>query len=68
MIASKTHLWVIGTDAGLTLVEGGDWKGYLHSGCSTIADPTGKAVAIGKIRETDLVIYDIPAEDKSELY
>lgn len=61
-IAGTTELWVIGTDAGLSLVTGGLWKGHLHSGGSTIADPTGKAVAIGKVRETDLVIFDIPPE------
>jgi len=61
-VATKTKLWVIGTNTGLSLVAGGEWKGYLHSGCSTIADPTGKAVAIGKLKETDLLIYDIPSE------
>ena len=58
--AADTRLWVIGTDAVLSPVAGGAWKGYLHSGCSTIADPAGKAVAIGKFKETDLIIYDIP--------
>ncbi len=62
-VAGKTKLWVIGTDTGLSWVAGGKWKGYLHSGCSTIADPSGKAVAIGKFKETDLVIYDIPGEN-----
>jgi len=61
-VAGKTKLWVIGTNTGLSLVAGGKWKDYLHSGCSTIADPAGKAVAIGKLKETDLVIYDIPSE------
>ncbi len=60
-VAEKTKLWVIGTDAAHSPVAGGDWKGYLHSGCSTIADPTGKAVAMGKFRESDLIIYDIPS-------
>jgi len=60
-VAKKTKLWVIGTDAAHSPVNGGDWKGYLHSGCSTIADPRGKAVAMGKFRESDLIIYDIPA-------
>jgi N-carbamoylputrescine amidase len=59
-VAAKTNLWVVGTNSCLSLITGGEWKGYLHSGASTIADPEGKAVAIGKIKETDLVIYNIP--------
>ena len=61
-IAEKTNLWVVGTNTGLSLVAGGKWKGYLHSGCSTIANPKGKAVAIGRFKENDLIIYDIPPE------
>jgi predicted amidohydrolase len=61
-VAKKTKLWVIGTDSALSPVAGGEWKGQVHSGCSTIANPSGKAVALGKIREPDLVIYTIPSE------
>ena len=61
-VAAKTKLWVVGTNTGLSLVAGGEWKGYLHSGCSTIADSHGKVVAIGKLKEPDLVIYNIPSE------
>ncbi|MCC6487221.1 MAG: carbon-nitrogen hydrolase family protein [Candidatus Hydrogenedentes bacterium] len=59
-VASKTKLWVVGTNTALSEVAGGDWKGYLHSGASTIADPAGKAKVIGRFLEPDLVIYDIP--------
>ena len=60
-VAKQTKLWVIGTNTGLSEVAGGKWKGYRHSGGSTIADPAGKAVAIGRFIETDLVIFDIPS-------
>jgi predicted amidohydrolase len=62
-LASKTNLWVVGTNTCVSRITGGEWEGYLHSGCSTIADSKGKVVAIGKFNETDLVIYDIPSED-----
>lgn len=62
-VAKETNLWVIGTDAGLSMVAGGDWKGYPHSGFSTIADPDGKAVAIGKLKVADIVICVIPPEN-----
>ena len=61
-VAEKTKLWVIGTNTALSLIAGGEWKGYLHSGCSIIADSKGKVVAIGKLKEPDLVIYNIPLE------
>jgi predicted amidohydrolase len=61
-VAAKTKLWVIGTNTCISLIAEGEWKGYLHSGCSTIANPDGKAVAIGKLKVPDLVIYDIPSE------
>ena len=58
-VAEKTKLWVVGTNTGLSEVAGGAWKGYKHSGCSTVADPAGKAVAIGRFMEPDLVTCDI---------
>lgn len=58
-VAKGTGMWVVGADAVLGTITGGIWKGKLHSGCSTISDPTGKAVAVGKFKETDLVVYDI---------
>jgi predicted amidohydrolase len=61
-VAAKTGLWVIGTDAVLGTVQGGQWKGRLHSGCSMIARPDGTAAIVAKFREPDLVIFDIPAE------
>ena len=61
-IASHTKMWVIGADAVLGTIKGGAWKGQLHSGCSTIADPGGRPVAVGKFKEPDLIFYDIPAE------
>jgi predicted amidohydrolase len=62
-VAQGAGLWVIGTDTALSRVAGGAWAGYLHSGCSMIASPAGKAVALGKFKEPDLVICDIPAEE-----
>ena len=61
-VAAKTGLWVIGTDAVLGTVQGGQWKGRLHSGCSMIARPDGTAAVVAKFREPDLVVFDIPAE------
>lgn len=61
-VAGHTKLWVVGTDAVLGTVEGGAWKGWLHSGCSVVARPDGTAIAVGKFKEPDLVVYDIPAE------
>jgi len=61
-VAAKTGLWVIGTDAVLGTVQGGEWKGRLHSGCSMIARPDGSAAIVAKFREPDLVVFDIPAE------
>ncbi len=61
-LAAKTKLWVVGTNSCLSLITGGEWEGYQHSGCSTIADSEGKVVAIGKFKEPDLVIYNIPSE------
>lgn len=65
-IAKQTKLWVAGTNTALSEVAGGQWKGYRHSGCSTIADPTGKPVAIGSFLETDLVIHTIPSAPTAE--
>lgn len=62
-LATRTKIWVVGTNSCLSLVTGGEWEGYLHSGCSTIADPEGKVVAIGKFKEPDLIIYHIPSEE-----
>ena len=61
-VAAKSGLWVIGTDAVLGTVQGGQWKGQLHSGCSMIARPDGTAAVVAKFREPDLVVFDIPAE------
>jgi predicted amidohydrolase len=61
-VAAKTGLWVIGTDAVLGTVQGVQWKGRLHSGCSMIARPDGTAAIVAKFREPDLVVFDIPAE------
>jgi len=61
-VAKSAHLWVAAANTALSLVTGGAWKDYEHSGCSTVADSTGKAVAVGKFIQPDFVIYDIPAE------
>jgi len=62
-VAASTGLWVVGTDAVLGRIKGGEWKGYLHSGCSMIARPDGSAAAVAKFKQPDLIIYDIPAEN-----
>jgi predicted amidohydrolase len=61
-VAAKTGLWVIGTDAVLGTIQGGQWKGRIHSGCSMVARPDGTAAVVAKFREPDLVVFDIPAE------
>ena len=61
-VAARTGLWVVGTDAVLGTVQGGQWKGRLHSGCSLVARPDGTAAIVAKFREPDLVVFDIPAE------
>lgn len=61
-VARKTGLWVIATDTALGTVQGGAWKGWLHSGCSMVARPDGTAATVGKFREPDLVVCVIPAE------
>lgn len=58
-IAKQTGLWVVGPNTCMSRVEGGEWKGWLHSGCSAIANPDGKVMVFGKFREPDLIIYDI---------
>jgi len=66
-VAKETRLWVIATDTGLSRVAGGDWKGYLHSGFSTIADPSGKVIALGRFKEPDIIFCEIPAENDTSL-
>ncbi len=61
-VAKNTGLWVIGTDAVLGTVQGGAWKGQLHSGCSMVARPDGSAAVVARFKEPDLVFYDIPAQ------
>jgi len=60
-VAGKTGLWVAAADTGLSRVAGGDWAGYLHSGCSTVARPDGKVHAVGPFIQPALVVCDIPA-------
>jgi predicted amidohydrolase len=64
-IAAKTGLWVLGTDAVLGTVQGGAWKGWLHSGCSVVARPDGSAALVGKFKQPDLVVFDIPGSNKN---
>jgi N-carbamoylputrescine amidase len=61
-VAQNTRLWVIATDAVLGTVQGGAWKGWLHSGCSMVARPDGTAPKVAKFKEPDLVVFDFPAE------
>lgn len=61
-VARQTRLWVVGTDAVLGTIQGGAWKGRMHSGCSLVARPDGTAALVAKFRQPDLVVCDIPAE------
>jgi predicted amidohydrolase len=58
-VAGETGLWVIGTDAVQGVVCGGAWKGWLHSGSSTVARPDGTAAIVAKFSQPDLLILDI---------
>lgn len=60
--AKGTGLWVMGADTVMGRVMSGPWKGWLHTGKSTIANPKGEAVAVAKFLYPDMVVYDIPAE------
>ena len=60
-VAGTTRLWVVGTDAVLGTVQGGAWKGRLHSGCSVLARPDGTPAIVGKFKQPDLIVLDIPA-------
>ena len=61
-VAVRTGLWVVGTDAVLGTIKGGQWKGRLHSGCSVVARPDGTAAIVAKFKQPDLILFDIPAE------
>ena len=64
-IARQTGMWVIGPNTCRSIIGGGEWKGRQHSGCSTIAAPTGKAMIFGKYNQTDMIIYDIVRDGKN---
>ncbi len=59
-VAGKTGLWVVATDAVLGTIQGGAWKGWLHNGSSMVARPDGTAAVVGKFKQPDLVVFDIP--------
>jgi N-carbamoylputrescine amidase len=59
-VAGTTRLWVVGTDAVLGTVQGGAWKGRLHSGCSVVARPDGTSAIVAKFKQPDLIVFDIP--------
>jgi len=58
-VAGHTKMWVVGTDAVMGRVSGGAWEGRYHTGCSTIANPKGEVVAVGRFMHPDLIIYDV---------
>jgi predicted amidohydrolase len=60
-LATQTGLWVIGTNAVLGTIQGGEWKGRLHSGCSVVASPDGSLAIVAKFKRQDLVVFDIPS-------
>ena len=55
-LATQTGLWVIGTNAVLGTIQGGEWKGRLHSGCSVVASPDGSLAIVAKFKRQDLVV------------
>lgn len=59
-VASKTGLWVVGTNVALAQVKGGAWKGQMHCGCSMVARPDGSVAALGPFKEAALVVCEIP--------
>jgi predicted amidohydrolase len=59
-VAEGAGLWVVGTDTVLGRVQGGLWRGRLHSGCSMVARPDGTAAIVAKFKEPDLIFFDIP--------
>jgi predicted amidohydrolase len=65
-VAGATRLWVVGTDAVLGTIQGGAWKGWLHSGCSLVARPDGSAAIVAKFKQPDLIVCDIPAGQVSK--
>jgi predicted amidohydrolase len=60
-VAKAAGMWVVGTDVVLCRVRGGAWKDQMHCGCSMIARPDGTPAIIGKFKQPDLVLYEIPA-------
>ncbi len=65
-VAQNTSMWVVGTNTALSQVAGGNWQGYRHSGCSTLAGPSGKAVAVARFLEPDLILHDVCLEPRSD--
>jgi len=65
-VAGATRLWVVATDAVLGTIQGGAWKGQLHSGCSLVARPDGTAAIVAKFKQPDLIVLDIPAGQVSK--
>jgi len=61
-MAKGSGLWVIGANCVMGQIASGDWKGWMHSGRSTVANPAGETFAAGKFQYPDLVVCDIPAE------
>lgn len=59
-VATRTGLWVAAANVALGRVKGGAWKDQMHCGCSRVVRPDGTVAAVGKFREPDLVVCDIP--------
>jgi predicted amidohydrolase len=59
-VATGTGMWVAATNVALGQVKGGAWKDQMHCGCSRVVRPDGTVAAVGKFRESDLVLCDIP--------
>ena len=57
-VARKVNASVIGTDL-VGEITSSPWKGYIYGGQSVIADKTGEILAVGKDRESDILIQDI---------
>ncbi|MFW9823230.1 MAG: carbon-nitrogen hydrolase family protein [Candidatus Thorarchaeota archaeon] len=57
-LAKKVNAIVIGTDL-VGVISSGPWKGRIYGGQSVIVDNKGNVLALGKDRESDILIREI---------
>jgi len=58
IVARKVKAFIIGTDL-IGEISSGPWKGRIYGGQSVIVNKEGKALAVGKDREPDIIIREI---------